>query len=157
MVAPALPSLFGPTPEEVRREIGRCASGDRFAALAREFFARLTQRSLDYYLSRELANHTGNGQRFADDAARARFDEALWRHCREASRIVEAFAGGWYGRNVYQRDGLSIHLTFRPGSSSTSWALRCRRSNRNPWSAVVGSGLSARRLTAAMAPAWLES
>jgi hypothetical protein len=106
-VAPHLPSLFGPTPEEVRREIGRCASGDRFAALAREFFARLTQRSLDYYLSRELANHTGNGQRFADDAARARFDEALWRHCREASRIVEAFAGGWYGRNVYQRDGLT--------------------------------------------------
>jgi hypothetical protein len=107
MVGSALPSLFGPTPEEVQRAIGRYASGDRFAALAREFFARLTQRSLDYYLSRELSNHIGPGQRFADDAARARFDEALWRHCGEASRIVEGFAGGWYGKNVYQRDGLT--------------------------------------------------
>jgi hypothetical protein len=91
----------------VQRAIGRYASGDRFAALAREFFARLTQRSLDYYLSRELSNHIGPGQRFADDAARAQFDQALWRHCREASQIVEKFAGGWYGKNVYQRDGLT--------------------------------------------------
>ena len=106
-ISPTLPSLFGPTSEEVQRAIGRCASGERFAALAREFFGRLTQRSLDYYLSRELANHTGTGQRFADDAARVQFDEALTRHCREASRIVEEFAGGWYGRNVYQRDGLT--------------------------------------------------
>jgi hypothetical protein len=106
-VGRTLPSLFGPTPDEVQRAIGQYASGERFAALAREFFARLTQRSLDYYLSRELSNHTGAGRRFANDAARASFDEALAQHCREASRIVEAFAGGWYGKNVYQRDGLT--------------------------------------------------
>jgi hypothetical protein len=34
--------------------------------LTREFFGRLTQRSLDYYLSRELSNHIGPGQRFAE-------------------------------------------------------------------------------------------
>jgi hypothetical protein len=106
-VAPTLPSLFRAEPEDVQRAVGRYASGDRFAALARDFFARLTRRSLDYYLSRELSNHVGAGERFADDAARARFDDALERHCREASRIVEAFAGGWYGKNVYQRDGLT--------------------------------------------------
>ena len=106
-VAPALPSLFGPEPEEVQRAIGRYASGDRFAVLAREFFARLTQRSLDYYLSRELSNHIGAGERFRDDTDRALFDEALGRHCREASRIVEGFAGGWYGKNVYQGAGLT--------------------------------------------------
>lgn len=104
---PTLPSLFGPSPEEVQRSIGRFASGDRFSALAREFFARLTKRSLDYYLSRELSNHIGASERFKDDAARSRFDEALEQHCREASRIVEAFAGGWYGKNVYQGDGLT--------------------------------------------------
>jgi hypothetical protein len=106
-VAPTLPSLFGPAPEEVQRAIGRFASGDRFAALAREFFTRLTQRTLDYYLSRELSNHIGAGERFADDRARSQFDQALDRHCREASRIVEEFAGGWYGKNVYQGDGLT--------------------------------------------------
>jgi hypothetical protein len=106
-VAPTLPSLFGAEPEDVQRAVGRHASGDRFAALARGFFARLTQRSLDYYLSRELANHVGAGERFHDDGARSRFDDALERHCREASRIVEAFAGGWYGKNVYQGGGLT--------------------------------------------------
>jgi hypothetical protein len=107
LVGPSLPSLFGPTSEEVQRAIGRLASGDRFSGLAREFFARLTQRSLGYYLSRELNRHIGDGKRFATDTARARFDQALDQHCREASLIVEAFAGGWYGKNVYQGGGLT--------------------------------------------------
>lgn len=106
LVGQSLPSLFTPTPEEVQREIGQYASGDRFSLLAREFFARLTQRRLDYYLSRELANHIGLGARFGDDVERSEFDAALNRHCREASRIVKEFAGGWYGKNVYQKDGL---------------------------------------------------
>jgi hypothetical protein len=107
LVGQRLPALFEPSPAEVQREIGRFSGGDRFSQLAREFFARLTQRTLDYYLSRELGNHIGTGERFSDDAARARFDDALDRHCREASRIIEAFAGGWYGKNVYQGDGLT--------------------------------------------------
>jgi hypothetical protein len=106
-VGPTLPSLFEPGPEEVQRAIGRLAGGNRFSALAREFFARLTQRSLDYYLSRELSNHIGGSGRFRDDVARAHFDDALEMHCREASRILEAFSGGWYGKNVYQGDGLT--------------------------------------------------
>jgi hypothetical protein len=106
-VGPTLPSLFGPTSAEVQRAFGRFSGGDRFSALAREFFARLTQRTLDYYLSRELNNHIGLHGRFQDDRARSEFDDALGQHCREASRIVEAIAGGWYGKNVYQGDGLT--------------------------------------------------
>ena len=68
---------------------------------------RAPDQRLDYYLSRELSKHIGAGERFRDDAARSQFDDALDRHCREASRIVEAFAGGWYGKNVYQGDGLT--------------------------------------------------
>jgi hypothetical protein len=83
------------------------AGGDRFSALAREFFARLTLRALDYYLSRELSYHIGEGKRFRDDRARSQFDQALDSHCREASQIVEEFAGGWYGKNVYQGEGLT--------------------------------------------------
>src|SRR4029077_17726506 len=86
-VGPMLPSLFRPSPEEVQRAIGRFGSGDRFSALAREFFARLTQRPLDYYLSRKLSAHIGPDERFADDGERAIFDAALNQHCREASRI----------------------------------------------------------------------
>lgn len=106
-VEPQLPSLFEPTADELRAALGRLAGGDRFARLARDFFSRLTYRCLDYYLSRELANHVGSGARFANDGARTRFDDALARHCFEASKIVEAFAGGWYGKNVYQGEELT--------------------------------------------------
>jgi hypothetical protein len=88
-------------------QIGRLASGDRFSTLAHAFFARLTERTLNYFLSRELASHVGPGERFADDGERAEFDAAITRHCHEVARIVEEFAGGWYGKNVYQGDGLT--------------------------------------------------
>jgi hypothetical protein len=107
VVGANLPSLFRPTPEEVQRAVGRFASGSAFSVLAREYFVRLTQRTLGYFLSRELANHIGPGRRFESDAERAGFDNALDWHCREASRIVEAFAGGWYGKHVYQGEGLT--------------------------------------------------
>ena len=74
-----LPTLLEPTPQEIRKALGGFASGDRFAALARDFFARLTYRSLDYYLSRELANHVGEDGRFPDDAARTAFQQdTVW-------------------------------------------------------------------------------
>ncbi|KMW60730.1 hypothetical protein AIOL_000894 [Candidatus Rhodobacter oscarellae] len=101
-----LPSLFEPTAQEVRKALADFSSGSGFAALARDFFARLTYRSLDYYLSRELANHTGAGERFADDAGRVEFQQDLAQHTFEASKIVEAFAGGWYGKTVWKNKAL---------------------------------------------------
>lgn len=101
-----LPSLFAPTAADIRTALGSFASGDRFAVLARDFFARLTHRSLDYYLSRELANHTGSGSRFVDDAQRGEFQRALAQHTFEASRIVQEFAGGWYGKTVWRKQVL---------------------------------------------------
>lgn len=101
-----LPSLFDPTATEIRGALAGFSSGQGFSALARDFFARLTYRSLDYYLSRELANHTGSGKRFASDADRVAFQEALRQHTFEASRIVEEFAGGWYGKTVWKEQKL---------------------------------------------------
>lgn len=98
-----LPTLFEPTATDIRTELARFSTGQNFAVLARDFFARLTYRSLDYYLSRELASHTGDGKRFATDAERTSFQQALARHTFEASKIVEEFAGGWYGKNVWQK------------------------------------------------------
>lgn len=102
-----LPSLFAPEPTEIRRALAAFSGGQGFAALARNFFARLTYRSLDYYLSRELANHTGPQARFATDADRTAFQQALATHTFEASRIVEAFAAGWYGKTVWRDQKLS--------------------------------------------------
>jgi hypothetical protein len=97
-----LPSLLGPTAEDVKLELGRLAAPNRFAGLARDFFARLTARYLDYFLSREISNHVGPGRRLNSIDDHTAFNAALDQHCREASRIVEAFAGGWFSKTHFE-------------------------------------------------------
>ena len=97
-----LPSLFGPTPEDARVALGKLAAPDRFARLARDFFARLVRRHLDYYLSREASDHVGPGRGIGSIDAHTDFNAALEQHCREASRIIEAFAGGWYSKTNFE-------------------------------------------------------
>ncbi|MFD0981825.1 hypothetical protein [Tropicimonas aquimaris] len=100
-----LPQLFPAGPADIRAALGKLAGGNDFAEFARAFFAGLTHRTLQYYLSRELARHTGEDRRFATDAARMAFDRVLERHTWEAAGIVREFASGWYGKNVWQGDG----------------------------------------------------
>jgi hypothetical protein len=97
-----LPSLFGPTPNDVKLALGRLAAPDRFATLARDFFARLTRRYLDYFVSPEISNHVGESGRLRSVDAHTAFDAALEQHCREASRIVEKFSGGWYSKSRFE-------------------------------------------------------
>ena len=89
-------TLFGTPAEEVRRELSRFATRKNFSSLARDFFARLTERYLTYFLSRELSNH------LSGVAANQEFREALALHCRQASRIVEEFAGGWFSKANFE-------------------------------------------------------
>jgi hypothetical protein len=95
-------SLFGSTPEDVKRALGGLATPKQFSRFARDFFARLTQRYLTYFLSRELSNHVGPDRRFTSIDARNEFNEALTLHCRQASKIVEAFAGSWFSKTNYE-------------------------------------------------------
>lgn len=103
----SLTSLFDPTPAEIRNALGRLSYGDNFAGLARGFFAQVVNLTLQYYLSRELSNHIGPSQRFTSDAERVAFDRALHQHAFESARIVEAYAGGWYGKTLWHSDGLT--------------------------------------------------
>jgi hypothetical protein len=101
-VGPSTQSLFGASADDVRRELGRLATKDRFARLASDFFARLTQKTLEYYLSRELPNHIGPDKTLETIDRQIGFRVALERHCREAALIVEEFAGGWYSKGNFQ-------------------------------------------------------
>ena len=96
------PSLFGTTPDDVQRELGRLATKKQFGGLAQEFFARFTERTLTYWVSRELPTHVGEGRRFDSAAEQRAFQDAVGIHARQASRIVETFAGGWFSKARYE-------------------------------------------------------
>jgi hypothetical protein len=97
-----LPSLFGPTAKDVQQALAKLGRSDAFSIVARDFFSRLTSRSLGYFLSRELSKHVGPNKRFAAIGDHSDFNAALDLHCREASRIIKEFSGGWYGRTLQQ-------------------------------------------------------
>lgn len=102
LVGAQMPELFGPDPDDLRIELAKFATKDRFGRLARDFFARLTHKTLEYYLSRVLANHVGPDRALASLQDHSLFRRALDLHCREASEIVEQFAGGWFAKASFQ-------------------------------------------------------
>jgi hypothetical protein len=101
-VGSGTPSLFDSTAQDVQRELAHLATRHGFAGLARDFFARLTFKTLDYYVSRELPKHVGPGKAVASIDGQIAFRRALEKHCREASVIVQEFAGGWFSKSNYR-------------------------------------------------------
>jgi hypothetical protein len=115
-----LPSLFEPTATDVQQALAKLGTSDRFSIVARDFFSRLTTRALGYFLSRELSKHVGPNKRFAAINAHSDFNAALDLHCREASRIIKEFSGGWYGKTLYEDGKITpleakkfAHVAFR--------------------------------------------
>ena len=102
-----LPSLFGPTANDVQQALAKLGTSDRFSLVARDFFSRLTTRSLGYFLSRELSKHVGPNKKFAVIGDHSDFNAALDLHCREASRIIKEISAGWYGQRLRQRKQIS--------------------------------------------------
>ena len=83
-----------------------------FARLSRLFFARLLARSLRYFTDQAAANRLGAGGRLNTEAELAAFNDAVDQYGREASRVVEDFAGAWYSKRrwkggVDQTEGLA--------------------------------------------------
>lgn len=98
----ASPGFFNTPADALKQELARLGTKANFAALAREFFARLTLKTIEHYVSRELPNQIGQGKALPSIDRGIAFREALEQHCREAAMIVEAFAGGWYSKANYE-------------------------------------------------------
>jgi hypothetical protein len=100
-------SLFGTTPEDVKNAFSKFATNRQFSMFAREFFANLTNKYLDYFVSRTVANHVGEGRRFRTLAQQGEFTKALRMHSYEASKIIEDFSGGWFSKTNWENNGIS--------------------------------------------------
>ncbi len=104
-------TLFGSTPDDVRAQLGKLATNVQFGHLARDFFARFTERYLTFYVSKELPQHLGAGKRFGSIEEQKAFSSALELHCQQASKIVESFAGGWYSKARFEKDLTELRTT----------------------------------------------
>lgn len=112
--------LFGTSPEDVQRELGKLATNKQFSVFAKDFFGRFTTKCLDYFVSRAVSEHLGEGRRFTTLAEQSEFSAALRMHCREASRIVEEFSGGWLSKANWETKG---NITRKDVAAFTSYAM----------------------------------
>jgi hypothetical protein len=97
--------LFPPSADEIHRGLADMGRKGEFGKLARTFYSKLTNDSLDYFLSRTVGTQIGEGQRFATTNQVAQFKQALGTHCHEASEIVERFSGDWFSKHHFQSNG----------------------------------------------------
>jgi hypothetical protein len=99
---PANGNLFETTALDVQQTIKSFSTAKQFSTLAREFFTRLSRKYLTYFLSRELSNYVSGDGRFSNIDSHAAFNKGLDLHCRQASRIIEEFSGGWFSKTNYK-------------------------------------------------------
>jgi hypothetical protein len=99
--------LFGTTPSDVQKAFASLATVKQFGTFAKGFFARFTNKCLGYFLGRTLSDHVGEGRRFRTLTQQGEFSKALDTHCKEAARIVEAYAGEWFSKTNWEKGGIS--------------------------------------------------
>lgn len=91
----------------VKRDVGGAMKGlrkkDSFSDLTRTFFADFTNRFTNYFLSKELADHVGEGRRFATTTQMANFEAAMKVHCDETAAIVHKFSADWFAKHQYSQ------------------------------------------------------
>ncbi len=115
-IGDVLPGLFSASPADVSRAAARLSNPQQFSRYARNFFARLLSDTLSSWLDRKLSTRVGPGQRFAYLGDRADFDASLHQYCREATRIIAEFSGGWYGKTVFREGGIDRDQATRFGA-----------------------------------------
>jgi hypothetical protein len=105
VLSPKLHSLFSSDPDTMRAALAYLGKPREFGEFSRHFFARLTNESLQYFLSKVINTQLGDGMRFATMNQSAQFNAALETHTREASVIVEKFSNEWFSKNRFQEGG----------------------------------------------------
>ena len=94
------PSLFG-TAEENSQIWEKAGTAGGFCEIARLFFAKFTERYLNYFLEREASAVSPTVERrdLLQQQIREHVD-AVSKHAFETARITQSFAAGWYNRHA---------------------------------------------------------
>jgi hypothetical protein len=80
------------------------SSGSGFCEVARLFFAKFTERYLNYFIEREASAQTRSiERRRLFSVALGRHIDDVSNHAFETSKIAQSFAAGWYNRYASQK------------------------------------------------------
>lgn len=120
VVGVRLPSLFDSTTADVQRELSNLATTKQFGIFAKDFFARFTNKCMDYFLSQILADQVGEGARFRNLAEQAEFSAKLADHCKQIATITQVYAGEWFSKHEWQSGG---DITRDEAKGFTSYAM----------------------------------
>ena len=93
------PSLFGSDLEDLQQAFRSFSTRNQFGRVSRLFFSDFLARTVRSLVDRELSNHVGQSHGLSNVEQSSEFMSALDLHTRQASRIVEDFAAGWYSKN----------------------------------------------------------
>jgi len=97
-----MPTLLESTADDVGGAVKKCGRDKAFGELSREFFARMANECLSYFLSKTLPAQVGEGRRFATTGQLAGFEQAMRTHCAEAAEIVETYSSGWFSKELHE-------------------------------------------------------
>lgn len=111
----SMPTLLESTAEDVSGAVKKYGKDKAFGKLAREFFGRMTNECLSYFLSKTLPAQVGEGRRFATTGQLAEFEQAMRTHCTEAAEIVESYSSGWFSKQLWEEGKITRDSAERYG------------------------------------------
>lgn len=100
-----LGGLFSASGSEVMSAFKGLHNPKTFGEFGRAFFAKLTNGCMEYFLTKTLGTHLGEGKAFRTMNQMGEFQRAMDTHCRESSLIVEEYCGDWFSKHRYTEGG----------------------------------------------------
>jgi len=100
-----LGGLFSASGSEVMAAFKGLHNPKAFGEFGRSFFAKLTNGCMEYFLTKTLGTHLGEGKAFRTMNQMGEFQRAMDTHCWESSKIVEDYCGDWFSKHRYTEGG----------------------------------------------------
>ncbi len=92
-------SLFGTSLSEIQAACRTISTTKNFGRVAKEFYATLLSRSIQFIIDKELSNYVGPSGSTGSPWQVLDFQRSLKVYCFESAKIVEDFASGWFSKN----------------------------------------------------------
>lgn len=98
-----LGGLFEPSSQQIESVMKEMRKPAVFAQVYQSYVGGLTNKSLGYFLSRELAKHLGH--RFQTANQKRQFESAMRTLCHESSEIVKKYGAEWFAKHLKAEGG----------------------------------------------------